>query len=539
MRSPQSGTAHLMWGKTGGLRSPTEPVHRNVEPPRVFGVGIRRYLLGNLCPPHRSHGGFPVPLPLAVMITDPWIVTLGVFGLLVALGATSGVINDRLWISEPLACALAGIALGPLYLGLLRIDPGASDADAALLREAARVTLSIAVTGAAMRLPAYWLRQNWRALAVALGPGMLLMAAAGALVGGLLALPWIACVLIGAAIAPTDPVLSAPILTGQLARNAVPDALRHAMTAESGINDGLALPFVMVPILLLQQAPGAAMQDWLMHVILWQVGVAVVVGCATGWLTSKGLEWARRHARDLPRPEHAIRAPARERRLNIGYVSPNFQHHAVAWAIEPVLAAHDRRAFRTFFYSTVANPDAVTRRFMALCDEWRDIRAMSDDMAARLVRQDHIDILVDLAGHTGGGRPLLFARKPAPVQVNWQGYPNTTGLVEMDYRITDACADPEGEADRHHTEKLVRLATGFFCYAPPADAPEPGEPPSLPPPPQAASNAAAAIAAAVGRMGESESGSTVCGAKFSGSVASMHWPLLVKACRCRPVPSLP
>lgn len=228
------------------------------------------------------------------MITDPWIVTLGVFGLLVALGATSGVINDRLWISEPLACALAGIALGPLCLGLLRIDPGASDADAALLREAARVTLSIAVTGAAMRLPAYWLRQNWRALAVALGPGMLLMAAAGALVGGLLALPWIACVLIGAAIAPTDPVLSAPILTGQLARNAVPDALRHAMTAESGINDGLALPFVMVPILLLQQAPGAAMQDWLMHVILWQVGVAVVVGCATGWLTSKGLEWARR-----------------------------------------------------------------------------------------------------------------------------------------------------------------------------------------------------------------------------------------------------
>jgi predicted O-linked N-acetylglucosamine transferase (SPINDLY family) len=191
------------------------------------------------------------------------------------------------------------------------------------------------------------------------------------------------------------------------------------------------------------------------------------------------LEWARRHARDLARPEHAGRAPAPARRLNIGYLSPDFQHHAVAWFIEPVLAAHDRSRFRTFFYSTVVNPDAVTRRFMTLCDEWRDIHTISDGEAARLIRQDRIDILVDLAGHTGGGRPLVFARKPAPVQVTWLGYPNTTGLAGIDYRITDADADPEGEADRHHTEKLLRLATGFFCYAPPADAPDSGEPPVL------------------------------------------------------------
>jgi predicted O-linked N-acetylglucosamine transferase (SPINDLY family) len=191
------------------------------------------------------------------------------------------------------------------------------------------------------------------------------------------------------------------------------------------------------------------------------------------------LAWAQRHARDLPRPSFAARVPAQGRRLNIGYVSPNFQQHAVAWAIEPVLAAHDRSRFRTFFYSTVAHPDAVTRRFMKLCDEWRDIAALSSEAAARLVRQDGIDILVDLAGHTGGGRPLLFARKPAPVQVNWQGYPNTTGLAQVDYRITDAHADPVGETERYHTEKLVRLPTGFFCYAPPPDAPEPGEPPVL------------------------------------------------------------
>ena len=191
------------------------------------------------------------------------------------------------------------------------------------------------------------------------------------------------------------------------------------------------------------------------------------------------LAWAQRHARDLPRPSFAARVPAQGRRLNIGYVSPNFQQHAVAWAIEPVLGAHDRSRFRTFFYSTVAHPDAVTRRFMKLCDEWRDIAALSSEAAARLVRQDGIDILIDLAGHTGGGRPLLFARKPAPVQVNWQGYPNTTGMTQVDYRITDAHADPVGETERYHAEKLVRLPTGFFVYAPPPDTPEPGEPPVL------------------------------------------------------------
>jgi predicted O-linked N-acetylglucosamine transferase (SPINDLY family) len=192
------------------------------------------------------------------------------------------------------------------------------------------------------------------------------------------------------------------------------------------------------------------------------------------------LEWAGRHAGGLA--SHVAAAEVDRRpagRLNIGYVSPNFQHHAVAWAIEPVLAAHDRNAIRTFFYSTVARPDAVTQRFMKLCDEWRDIHLLGNDDAARLIRQDGIDILVDLAGHTGGGRPLLFARKPAPLQVSWQGYPNTTGLAQMDYRITDAYADPEGDADLHYTEKLVRLATGFFCYAPPPDAPEPGAPPAL------------------------------------------------------------
>ncbi len=229
------------------------------------------------------------------MTPDLWLLLLCGFGLLVALGATSGVVNELLWVSEPLACAAAGVALGPLGAGLLHLDPSASTQDAGILREAARFTLAIAVTGAAMRLPAYWLRQNWRGLAVSLGPGMLLMWAAGALVTSVsLGLPVLLCLVVGAAIAPTDPVLSAPILTGRLAERAVPDPLRHAMTAESGINDGLGLPLVMLPVLLLTRPAAEAGRDWLLHVLLWEIGGAVLVGAAAGWLTARALTWARK-----------------------------------------------------------------------------------------------------------------------------------------------------------------------------------------------------------------------------------------------------
>jgi NhaP-type Na+/H+ or K+/H+ antiporter len=225
---------------------------------------------------------------------DLWLLVLCTFGLLVALGATSGVVNEQLWVSEPLACVLAGVAVGPLGAGLLHLDPATSPADGVILREAARVTLAIAVTVAAMRLPAYWLRQNWRGLAVALVPGMLLMWIAGAFVASLtIGLPILGCLLLGAAIAPADPVLSAPILSGRLAQRAVPFALRNAMTAESAINDGLGLPLVMLPILLMQHAPAQAGGDWILHVFGWEVGGAVAVGAATGWLTARCMTWAR------------------------------------------------------------------------------------------------------------------------------------------------------------------------------------------------------------------------------------------------------
>ncbi|HWA37349.1 MAG TPA: tetratricopeptide repeat protein [Burkholderiales bacterium] len=178
--------------------------------------------------------------------------------------------------------------------------------------------------------------------------------------------------------------------------------------------------------------------------------------------------WAR--ARDATEAV-CDRAPRREGPLRVGYVSPDFRGHAVALFLAPLLASHDRGAFRIYAYSTAAQADEVTERLRRMCDEWRDLASVPDDLAAQRIRDDGIDILVDLAGYTAGGRLPLFARKPAPVQVSWLGYPGTTGVRAIDYRFTDAQADPEGEADAHATEKLWRLPQGFLCFSPAADVP--------------------------------------------------------------------
>jgi len=197
-------------------------------------------------------------------------------------------------------------------------------------------------------------------------------------------------------------------------------------------------------------------------------------------LLEKHAAWAKRHTRGLGRQAaRAAHERRPDRRINVGYLSPDFKRHSVACFFEPLLAAHDRRRFKVFCYSNVSYPDAVTRRIQGLCEEWRDISRVDDDWAADRLRADRIDILVDLAGHTGEGRALLFARKPAPVQVTWLGYPNTTGLAAVDYRLTDAVADPEGSTDRFYVEKLVRLGNGFLCYGPPSESPEIGELPLL------------------------------------------------------------
>jgi predicted O-linked N-acetylglucosamine transferase (SPINDLY family) len=192
------------------------------------------------------------------------------------------------------------------------------------------------------------------------------------------------------------------------------------------------------------------------------------------------LEWAKRHAEPLTAlaEKHSNdRTP--ERRLRIGYVSPYFRDHAVNFFTEPMIVAHDSRQFEIFCYSDVAMADAATGRLRATVNHWRDVRQQSDAQLAHTIRADAIDILVDLTGHISGNRLLTFARKPAPIQVTYIGYQNTTGMSAMDYRLTDSWADPPGTSEAFYTEKLVRLPGAFFCYRPSDDCPSVAPLPAL------------------------------------------------------------
>ncbi|MGD0388152.1 MAG: tetratricopeptide repeat protein [Tepidisphaeraceae bacterium] len=175
--------------------------------------------------------------------------------------------------------------------------------------------------------------------------------------------------------------------------------------------------------------------------------------------------------------------PSTQRRLRIGYVSADFRDHVVGRNVLPLLQRHDRAKFQLFCYSNDSPPDRFNQRFRALADGWRDIAAWPDDKLAAQIRADQIDILVDLSLHLGGSRLAVFARKPAPVRVTFGGYPGTTGLAAMDYRLTDPYLDPPGVPDDAYTERSVRLPHSFWCYDPAAmevaDAPEPGPPPAV------------------------------------------------------------
>ncbi len=190
--------------------------------------------------------------------------------------------------------------------------------------------------------------------------------------------------------------------------------------------------------------------------------------------------WARAHADPLTTAAPRLgngRSP--DRRLRVGYVSAQFWQHAVNFFFEPILAAHDSTAVEVFCYDNASPVDAATVRLRGLADHWREIGDADDAQAAALVRRDKIDILVDLCGHIAGNRLLTFARRPAPVQVTYLGYQNTTGMRAMDYRLTDAWADPSGTNDELYTERLVRMPRAFFCYQPSSDAPPLSPSPAL------------------------------------------------------------
>ena len=184
--------------------------------------------------------------------------------------------------------------------------------------------------------------------------------------------------------------------------------------------------------------------------------------------------WNSRHALPLAReilPHGNDRTSGR--RLHIGYVSAELREHSITYFLENLLSLHDPQQVEVFCYADVMSSDAVTRRIQQAVHQWRDITGTADSDAAELIRRDQIDILVDLGGHMASNRLLVFARKPAPIQVAYLNYTDTTGLSAMDYRFTDALADPPG-SERFHSEQLMRLPRTFLCYRPPADAPPVG-----------------------------------------------------------------
>jgi protein O-GlcNAc transferase len=160
-----------------------------------------------------------------------------------------------------------------------------------------------------------------------------------------------------------------------------------------------------------------------------------------------------------------------ERRLRIGYVSPDFRDHVVGRNVWPLLRCHDHRQFDITLYSQSAKSDEMTERFRNCADHWCPIFGWSDNQVVDRVRQDKIDILVDLALHTSNNRLLVFAAKPAPLQVTFAGYPGSTGLSAIDYRLTDPYLDPPGLLDAFYAETSYRLPHSFWCYDPGTDQP--------------------------------------------------------------------
>ncbi|MGA2500518.1 MAG: tetratricopeptide repeat protein [Tepidisphaeraceae bacterium] len=190
--------------------------------------------------------------------------------------------------------------------------------------------------------------------------------------------------------------------------------------------------------------------------------------------------WNLQHAeplRQFIQPHANDRSP--DRRLRIGYVSPDFRGHVVGQFLLPLLAHHDKNQVEVFAYAQVAVPDAMTQRLHACTDHWRGIVGLADAQVADLIRQDRIDILVDLAMHTAHNRLLVFARKPAPIQVTYLGYCSSTGLETIDYRLSDPYLDPPDMDESVYSEQTIRLPETYWCYQPGAASPDVGPLPAL------------------------------------------------------------
>jgi predicted O-linked N-acetylglucosamine transferase (SPINDLY family) len=189
-------------------------------------------------------------------------------------------------------------------------------------------------------------------------------------------------------------------------------------------------------------------------------------GYGAAKICAEARHWNQQHAEPLKKfiqPHTNDRDP--ERRLRVGYVGANFQEHCQSFFLLPLFSHHDRNAFELFCYSRVSRTDAIAAQIGGMVTVMRPITGLTDQSVADRIRADQIDVLVDLTMHMSRGCALIFARKPAPVQVAWLAYPGTTGLDAMDYRLTDPHLDPPG-VDHLYSEKSVRLPETFWCYDP-------------------------------------------------------------------------
>lgn len=188
----------------------------------------------------------------------------------------------------------------------------------------------------------------------------------------------------------------------------------------------------------------------------------------------KHISFGKRHTRKQYSHEAKLFAESPLTKLRIGYLSSDFRKHSVAFFIYPIILHHNTEEFEIFCYSNVQKHDEFTEKFIHIDKlNWRDITNSSDDKIAEIIHRDKLDVIVDLAGHTASNCLTVLAYKPAPIQITYLGYPNTTGLPAIDYRITDKWADPTGSSEYLHTEQLIRLTQGFISFEPPQVSFEP------------------------------------------------------------------
>jgi protein O-GlcNAc transferase len=176
------------------------------------------------------------------------------------------------------------------------------------------------------------------------------------------------------------------------------------------------------------------------------------------------IKWAKLHAPVEKAATSHCNNPDPARRLKIGYISPDFRLHAVAFFAEPLISAHNRQNVEVFGYANVTKFDLTTDYIKGKFDQYRNICGLDTESLVNLIRSDGIDILVDLAGHTTGNSLPAMAYKPAPIQVSYLGYPGTTGMRQIDYRLVDGIVTP-AEQQKFYTEELIELPNPFFCFA--------------------------------------------------------------------------